>query len=153
VIFERTADLGLVRSILTDPGVYPYIADDFSPAREDFAVNAHPDIRYVLAIDGGRLAGMFVFLPRSAIRWDVHVAMLRKVPPAVTHRAGREIVAWLWENTACQRLVAEVPVCNKAAVRFGLQAMEMKAFGRDRAAFARHGQLQDLILMGIGRPV
>jgi RimJ/RimL family protein N-acetyltransferase len=150
--FERTVDFHLVRSILTGPGIYPHITDDFSPAREVFEVNQNAAIWYVLAIDGGKVVGLFSLLPRNAIRWELHFAMVRKVSPKITREAGRGIVPWIWEYTHCKRLMAEVPVCNKAAVRYGLRAMGLKAFGRDRAAFLKNGKLVDLICMGISRP-
>lgn len=150
--FERTKDLGLVRSILTDPGVWPYIGDDFTPDRKAFAVNGDERIWYVLAIDGCKVAGLFMFVPESPVCWQAHVAMVRGVKPSITHQAGREIVAWIWANTSCLRIIASVPASNRAAIRFGLRAMGLKAYGRNRASFMKHGKLWDQVLMGTSRP-
>ena len=150
--FERTTDYELVRAILTDPGLYGHMTDDFAPAREAFRVNEHPAIWYVLVRDaGGDLMGMFCFFPESAICWAVHVAMRRGIAPAVTWQAGREIVEWLWAHTGCLRLIASVPVCNRAAVRFGLGAMGLKAYGRNKASSMKGGKLWDQVLMGCSK--
>ena len=141
-----------MRQIFTDPGVWPYITDDFTPPSKDFRVNLHESIVYLLVWVEDAPIGLFSLVPRNAIRWEAHVSMLRKVNPAVTHKAGREAVEWIWRETLCRRLVAEVPACNKAAIRFGLRAMGMEIYGRDRAAFAKLGKLHDLVCMGVSRP-
>lgn len=149
--FERTTDYRLVRAILTDPGLYPHMGDDFAPAREEFRVNEHPAIWYVLVIDDGELLGLFSFFPENQICWAAHVAMFRGTEPARTHQAGREVVDWLWAQSPCLRLIASVPVSNRAAVRFGLRAMGLRAYGRNKASFQKGGRLWDQILMGRSR--
>jgi hypothetical protein len=146
--FERTTDYALVRRILTDAGIYGHMTDDFAPKREEFCVNMHEAIWYVTVREGPRLYGLFCFFPENAICWAAHVALLRRLHPAVTWQAGREVVEWLWGNTGCLRLIASVPVCSRAAVRFGLRAMGMKAYGRNKASFRKGGKLWDQVLMG-----
>lgn len=150
--FERTTDYVLVREILTDPRIYPHVGDDFAPAPEHFVVNDHPAIRYVLVRHGLFVIGLFTFCPQNDICWQVHVAMRRGVLPCLTHRAGRAIIPWLWEQTPCRRLIACVPVTNRAAVRFGLRVMGLHPFGVNRKSFLKHGQLVDQVLMGSSRP-
>jgi hypothetical protein len=152
IAFERTTDYVLIRQILTDPGIYRYMGDDSLPPAEKFEVNAHPLANYILAMRRCEIVGLFCLFPENAICWQAHVAMLRGVPPAVTHRAGRDIVAWVWANTACVRLIASVPACNRAAVRFGLTAMGLTEFGRNKASFMKAGRLWDQVLMGTSKP-
>jgi RimJ/RimL family protein N-acetyltransferase len=146
--FERTRDLGLVRAILTDPTLYPYLTDDFSGPREEFRANDHPAIWYVLALaDDGELLGLFSFCPENQICWSGHVAFFRGITPAVTRYVGEQIVKWLWENTCCLRLIASIPACNRAAVKFA-RGMGLKAYGRNKASFMKGGKLWDQVLMG-----
>ncbi len=152
ITFERTRAYGVVRSILTDPGTYARMTDDFAPVAADFAVNEHPLAWYVLVIVAGQVDGLFCFYPENAICWAAHVAFLRGVPPRVTHQAGREIVPWLFAHTPCLRLIASVPACNRAAVRFGLRAMGLRAYGRNTNSFLKGGKLVDQILMGRSKP-
>lgn len=148
VTFERTNDYGLVRAILTDEGIYEHMTDDFAPAREAFEPVADWRIWYVLVMEGSSLYGMFCFYPENEICWHAHVALFRGTPAAVTHQAGREVVDWLFANTGCLRLVASVPACNRAAVRFGQQAMGLRVYGRNERSFRKGGRLWDQILMG-----
>jgi hypothetical protein len=150
--FERTRDLGLVRSILTHPGIWPYIGDDFAGEPQDFHPNEDERIWYVLAIRNCRIVGLFMFVPETAVCWAVHVVMERGIPPLFTHEAGREIIPWIWAHTDCRRLVAHVPATNRAALHFGLRVMGLRAYGRNKASFLKHGHLIDQVDMGISRP-
>ena len=150
--FERTKDLKAVRAILTDPALYDHMTDDFAPARDEFAVNDHPGISYVLVSEGSSLHGMFVFLPDNAICWQGHVAFFRGTPQAITRAAGAEILEWLWKNTPCRRLIASVPVCNRAAVSFALHKMGLVVYGRNEKSFMKNGKLWDQVLLGISKP-
>jgi hypothetical protein len=150
--FNRTTDFALVRQILTHPRMFPHMGDDFLPAPEQFVLNTDPRISYVLVSDEWRAIGLFCFIPENEICWAAHVAMLRKVHPALTHRAGKEIIEWLWRNTPCRRLIASVPASNPAAVRFGVQAMGLIRYGVNRRSFMKGGRLVDQILMGRSRP-
>lgn len=149
--FERTKDYKAVRAILTDPELYPYMTDDFAPAAEEFRVNEHPGIWYVLVSEGSSLYGMFIFLPCNEIAWEVHVAFFRGTPVAITRAAGAEVMEWLWKNTPCRRLTASVPACNRAAVGYGLHAMGLVKYGVNEASFMKRGKLWDQVLLGASR--
>jgi hypothetical protein len=156
--FNRTTDYELVRRILTRRRMYEWMGDDYAPPVEQFQVNTDPRIWYVLASDEWRAIGLFCFFPENEICWAAHVALLRGTHPRLTHRAGWEVVRWLWNNTPCLRLTAKVPACNRAAVRFGLGPMGLKLIGPtleqsvEPLSFMKGGRLVDQILMGRSRP-
>jgi hypothetical protein len=157
--FERTQDYSRVRGILTDPGIFRFMGDDFCTL-DDFEVNLHPLIWYVLVrsdqhiISRGGTIGLFSFFPENPISWWVHVAFFRKIPPSLTCEAGRQIVPWVWKNTPCRRLIASVPAYNRAAVGYGLDSkgMNLQQMGTNPASFLKHGKLWDQVLMGTSRP-
>jgi hypothetical protein len=100
--FERTSNLALVKSVLTQPGIWPYIGDDFAPEKELFRVNADSRIWYVLVVDKSVWPeGLFSFVPENPICWAVHVAMVRGRRPSFNREVGEKIVPWIWENTDC----------------------------------------------------
>jgi hypothetical protein len=152
--FDPTTRYGLVRQVLTDPEIYDYMTDDFAPAREEFQVNTHSDIRYVRVYDGFDLLGLFCLFPENQICWAAHVALYRGLHPEKARRIGRELVEWLWENTPCRRLIASVPASNWAAVRYGLdaQGMNLEPYGMNSKSFLKHGKLWDQMLMGRSKP-
>lgn len=151
ITFERTFDYGLLTSLLRDPRIFDFLADDFSPPREAVTAVEHPALLYLLARDEGRLLGFFLLEPRSTVLYDVHVAMPLD-RRALT--AGRALVGtdgWLWANTPCQRAVGTLPAWNRVAQRFAFRA-GMREFGRNPQASQKGRCLHDLVLMGIGRP-
>jgi hypothetical protein len=150
--FERTHEYELVRRILTDPGIYRRMGEDGLPPPDEFEVNRDPRIWYVVAFDEGGLLGLFAFLPDTSICWQVHAALLRGIPPRVTHQVGREILPWIWSHTPCERVIARVPEINRAAVRFGQQAMGLIVHGFDPQSFCWGGRKVGRVLMGLSKP-
>ena len=146
--FERTANLNIVRQVLTNESIWPHIGDDFAPPIREFRPNDDPRIWYVLVIAGCRLAGLFMLVPESPVCWQIHVAMLPEARGQVAHQAGREIVPWIWAHTECRRIEAKVPQSNRAAVLYGLRAMGLRKFGVSEKSFLKHGRLWDQVLMG-----
>ena len=148
--FERTWDLGLVRQILTDPAVWPHVGDDFAPPREEWTPSDDPRIWYVLAIEGSRPVGLFMFLPRSTVLWEAHVAF-----PFTRKRRSRGVniaagaLAWMLENSTAERIIAEIPECNLLAVR--LAEKVMRRFAVNEKSFKKGGVMRDLVLFGLSK--
>jgi RimJ/RimL family protein N-acetyltransferase len=148
LIFERTQDLELVRSILTHPRVYPWVGDDFSPAAEDFRPNPDPRIWYVI-VRAEKVLGLLLFLQQSTILWEVHIAML----PGGWGRATEAAVGgfrWLFANAPAVRIVGTIPVSNRLACSLA-ERSGMIQFGLNPKSILRGGQLQDMKLYGISR--
>lgn len=149
--FERTRDWELVKQIVTHPKVYPYISDDFSPKPEAWEPVKEEVVIYVLVRDGEELLGLWIFVPLNGVCMDVHTCLL---PNAYGHKAveaAKEMAVWLWENTACHRLVTEVPASNPLARRFAERA-GMVEFGCNPRSFLKRGKLEDQYLLGMSRP-
>jgi hypothetical protein len=151
VRFLRTYDLAFVRNVLTHPRIYPSIGDDFAGPREGFVPNSDSRIWWVEATDAaGELLGLFMFLPRSAVLFEMHIALLPVAwgPPGL--RAGRQVIPWVFEHTTCRRLIGEVPRSNTLAIRWA-EAIGFARYGVNRRAFMKGGELQDLILLGVSK--
>lgn len=151
MIFERTENLSLVRGILTEPSIWPHIGDDFAPDPKDWRPNDDPRLWYVLAIGGGSIAGLFLFVPESPVCWQAHAAMLPEARGKIAHEAGRQIVPWIWQHTTCQRITAQVPVTNRAAILYGMRSMGLKKYGVNERSFLKNYELRDQVLLGIPR--
>jgi len=148
--FRRTRDYDQIHGILTSPGIYRSMGDDFLPPDpREFQVNEHPLSFYVLASNDEGLVGLFSLYPQNMVCWEVHVAMLPSAKTAEKWESARELPAWLARNTRCRRLVASVPHTNRAAVIYGTHGIGMRYVGRQPKAFMKDGQLQDLILLGM----
>jgi hypothetical protein len=149
VNFSRTKDYALVYGILTMKDVYEHMGDDYIGRPEDFTVNRHPDIVYVTACGARGLVGLFSLFPRNRVCWELHACMLPDASTQDKWQAARDLPGWLREHTGCRRLVAEVPRTNAPAIYYGTHGIGMKYVGTHRAAFQKHGKLQDLIILGM----
>ena len=147
--FTRTRNLEQVYQILTCPSIYQMMGDDYLPPAEDFEPNNHPDIVYLIAGEFA-LVGLFSLFPQNKICWELHVALLPWAKKEEKLDAARSLVPWLREHTECKRLTASVPACNRPAVIYGVHGIGMRYVGRQPKAFLRNGQLQDLVILGIG---
>lgn len=149
--FERTTDYRLVREIMTHPKVYPWIADDGSPAVEEFQPVEHPAFWYVLAFEEEELLGLWLFSPQNSICWEVHTCLL----PGHGFRRAREAAAamalWIWENTPCRRIVTNVPRFNRTARTFA-EAAGMTRCGVNLRSYMKNGELHDQLMLGMSRP-
>ena len=146
--FCRTNDLELVKKILTSPDVYEHMGDDYTPPREEFEPNPHPDICYLIAGSWSSVTGLFTLIPNNRVCWTLHAAMLPDAGTAEKWAAARALPAWLEERTGCRRLVAEVPRTNAAAIIYGTHGIGMRYVGTHPKAFMKYGRLQDLIILG-----
>ena len=147
--FTRIYDLDLVKTVLCHPRIWPHIGDDYAGDRAGFEPNSDSRIWYVAASDG-ELLGLFMFLPRSTVLWEEHVAMLPHAWGTRAFKAGRRVIPWLFRHSTCRRLIGEVPASNTLAIRYA-EACGFARFGVNRQAFMRGGMLEDLILMGISK--
>jgi hypothetical protein len=158
ISFRRTCDMDLVRRVMTHPKVWPWISDDFAPAPEDFQPLDHPGIVYVEAIvpDGSgpgqeKLLGLWIFAPQNGACWEVHTCLLPGHGFLRAREAARAMAEWIWEHTACLRIVTNVPRCNRAAYAFA-RAAGMQEFGTNEGSYMKNGRVWDQIMLGLSRP-
>jgi hypothetical protein len=152
VKFSRITNFEVVREVLTYPTIYPLIGDDYAPPVEEFQVNEHPEIYYLIVLNADlQKVGMFSLFPANRICWDTHVVMLPVAKAGERWAAARQLVPWLRDHTHCMYLTAAVPACHQQAIVYGTHGIGMRYVGRHPKAFMKWGKLHDLILLG--RPV
>ncbi|PWT72949.1 MAG: hypothetical protein C5B60_08835 [Chloroflexi bacterium] len=151
ITFERSFDYDLIRSVLTHPRLYRYLADDTSPPAYEFTPQQHPAIWYVTVRDDRELLGLWMFVPQNGVCWEVHTALLPNAWGERGQLAARLLPGWMWRNTSCRRIVSNVPTTNRLALHFALKA-GMKIFGVNEASFLKNGVLCDQVMLGISKP-
>jgi RimJ/RimL family protein N-acetyltransferase len=149
--FKRIFDYATIQTTLTHEKLYAAMADDFSPPREKFMARMDDNIWYITVVAGPlrEYMGMFCFMPESHIRWRLHTCLL----PCAWGRSVeimKAVFQWLWENTQCERLITDVPVYNRLALRLG-KAAGMEFVGVDKQSIKKGGKLHDQILLGLSR--
>lgn len=148
--FERTFDYELVKRIATHPKVYNHASDDFAPPPDEWEPIKDELIWYVLAKDGEELLGMFALIPENAICWNIHVCLLPNSWGPKAKEAGEKVIQWIFENTGCLRLVADVPEYNTLVLRLALKA-GMHQFGVNEKSHKKQGILYNQIQLGVSK--
>ena len=136
--------MGLIRSILQDPAIFPHIHDD---GVKDCAPVDHEGLHWMLVSDGEPL-GAFLVHALNSYCYEMHTCLLPRAWGAVAARAAQMLLEWAFEHTDCEKMVTNVPAYNRAALRFA-KAGGMTQEGINRASFMRNGVLVDQIMLGI----
>jgi hypothetical protein len=145
VTIAPTRDFARIRELLTQPAQWEAASDDGSPPREAFAVNEDERIIYLEASG----VGIFTLIPQNAVCYEIHcVANIARIKTATA--ALRAAIAWVFENTPARRIVAQIPARNRLAIELARRA-GLQQYGTNYASFLKHGQLVDLILLGISK--
>jgi len=126
--------------------------DDFAPPASEWEPPEHELLKYVLVKDGPELIGLFMVAKHSHVMWELHEAFLPSAWGRRARRAAREFREWIWGETKCQRLIGTIVASNRAALAFA-KASGMEIVGVHPRSFMKHGRLQDLIIVGLSRPM
>lgn len=149
--FERSEDWELIKKIVRHPKIYPSASDDFSPPAEEWEPVRHKDAWYVIASDEGETLGLWALLPDNRICWKVHTCLLPKAYGERARIAVGEFSAWVWANTSCLRVITDVPIYNRLALKFALHA-GLTQFGLNPRSYMKNGKLHDVVMLGISKP-
>lgn len=140
----------MVKRIITDSEIWNQMSSDHSVSRETYEPPLDQAV-YILALQNEEPTGVFVLVPKSHIRYEIHTCLSRKLRGSRALCAAAMLVDWVWANTPCERLFTEVPVTNAPALWFA-KAARMKESGREPACFLKGGVLVDVIILGMNRP-
>ncbi|HEX3941583.1 MAG TPA: hypothetical protein VHX11_08895 [Acidobacteriaceae bacterium] len=147
--FSLATDRDAIRRVITDPQLYPRMSDDFSPPPA--AYEPPKEATFIEVRDGEELLGYFGLIEENAVCWKVHTCLLPSTWGPRAKQASREFIAWLWQNTRCQRLITDVPSDNRLALRFAKQG-GLTEYGINPKSFSRGGVLLDQFCLGISKP-
>jgi hypothetical protein len=151
VNFEETRDWPLIKRIVTNPKIYPFVSDDFSPVPEQWEPIDSAAAHYVLVRNRDELLGLWAFYEHTPICWQVHTCLLPIAYGERARRAAKEMAQWIWANTKCLRLITEVPERNRLALRFA-RAAGMTAYGFNPQSYLKGGTLSGVHLLGMSKP-
>jgi len=155
--FERSFDYNLIREIITHPKIWPHVSDDGSPPPDQYRPIENEQVWYVIVRDiypdagSQEILGCWIFHPHNSICWEIHTCLLPNAWGERAHRAGRMVVEWIWEHTACRRIITTVPSCNRLALHFALKA-GLKSYGVNEASWLKDGKVWDQVCLGISPP-
>jgi len=147
----RSRDYKAIRDLVTDPAVFPFVADDFVPRPELWEPPESDLIHYLLASDDQSCFGFAVFMPRTHTCYEAHIGFLPRSYGAIAIAAFKEMLDWMWANTTAVRIVGEIAQENRKAIKFAVGA-GFEPYGVNSKSILRDGVLHDQLCLGISRP-
>jgi hypothetical protein len=147
---EPITDEVLIGMTLRHPRIFPHIRDDGCPNAESLQAVLSESLSYLGVYKGDRYLGLFLVHPHNLVLHEVHTCLLPEAWGATALHAAKALIAWVFANTPCQRLVTSVPEGNLLALRLARQA-GMYEYGCNPRSLMRDGVLLSQTLLGIGK--
>ena len=147
---ERTFDYPMIRRMATHPMLYEASRDDFTPPASEYSPVENDAIIYLAANVNDIPQGILMMIPFSPILYDVHISFLPEMWGEKSIQAARAAFQWMWDNTPCVRIQAQIPEDNTHALQLALNS-GMIAFGKNDKCYLKQGMLRDMILLGISK--
>lgn len=147
---EPIHDERLIASAIRHPRIYPHVSDDGCPDAASFKVVLNDAMRFLGVYEGGRFHGLFVIHAHNFVLYEVHTCLLPSIWGERAISAARALVAWVFAETSCRRLVTSVPQGNVLAMRLA-RAAGLVEYGINPRSLMRGGVLIDQVLLGIDK--
>lgn len=143
-------DVGLITETICHPRIWPSVSDDGSGLPEQFAPQLSDSIIYLGMFESSRFIGLFMLHPHNTICWEVHTCLLPEAWGKTANLCAELCIEWIFDNTACQRLITNVPAGNSLAKRLA-SSVGMQVFGTNPKSFLKNGVALDQIMLGISK--
>lgn len=141
----RTHDVKFIDLIMKHPDVYPWITDDGSD--DDFTVEriVGDDRFYFISPNEYTV---FANFPINTVTWEIHTCILKPGRGKTAIDSAQKMLAYMFGQTPCQKLISWVPKPYKHVLRFAL-TNGLKIEGLLKDSYLKYGKLHDLTLVGI----
>ena len=148
LIIERTRDVDLISSILTDEDIFDSISEDGSEAG-DFKPDVDSELWIKIECDND-LIGVCNFHATNKITIQGHIHILKQYRREHSLKAANKIYIWLLNNSAFLKLVVEIPSCHTNVMKY-CKAIGFNLEGINRESYLKNGKALDQALLGITR--
>lgn len=132
--------------ILKHPDIYSFVGDDGSLPVDDYHI--HPEVSALVVYDPEPIA-CAIFYPHNVCTFEIHTCTLPH-GRARSYIYGRAMLAWIWENTGIQKLVATIPANNRQTLLYTLR-IGFNTEGISTNSFLHNGELINQTYIGIER--
>jgi hypothetical protein len=142
MIVQRTLDVGVCLSILTNPEIFDLISEDGATFNDlEVDVIKH----YWLSIYDKELIGVMQIKPITSSCYEGHIHILKQHRKEHSNAAGDGIIKWCKENLK-GTLYAHTPSYCKNVINF-LERFEFSNTGFIPKAWSKNGELNDLTIL------
>ena len=141
-------DIPFVNSVLGDDSVFPFASDDYTDVNIRWKAGEillnRPEIWVLISNE----YTVFVLNPLNPILYEVHTSILTGGRGRKGIEAGKETIAWFFNNSPAQKIISFIPEFNRPA-RIYARACGMKKEGVVTKSYFKFGKLHDQIIVGI----
>lgn len=120
--------------------------NDRAPLREDFEVEPHDDLEYIVARLDADPVAVFVILETS----EIHFCFL-PIAWGYTQKIAQDFLNWLWGNKSVDRFTGPVPSYNRLALKLA-KSVGFSQYDVRKNAVEHNGAMYDLLLLEVARP-
>lgn len=149
MIVERTKDIGLVKSIITQPKIWESIKGSYTGTIEDISPPVD-DYIYIVGTEDGDAVGLFIVHPTTFDIWQCHVQVMPKYRDSHAVDFGKRVLNWVWSNTDINKLMALIPVIYPNVKEFS----ELQGFCQEGLltnSYEKGGEIHSQWLVSINR--
>ena len=134
--------------IITHPDIYPHVRDDGSVEPDEFSI---PEGVISLVVYDPEPIACSIFYQRNTYTCEIHTQTLPE-GRRKSYRYGMAMLAWIWDNTEVEKLVATIPADNRKALLYTLR-LGFNIEGICTKSFIRNGHAIDQTHIGIQRKI
>lgn len=143
---EVCTDFAIINQIAAHKAILPFISDDGVINSEiDFSKSP---MFFVLIRCDEQVAGFYGLQFHNSVMLEIHTCLLPEFRGTCGNLAAKKIIALLFENTVCRKLITYVPSFNRPALVYAKRA-GLQVEGCIKKSFLKDGILFDQILLGI----
>lgn len=150
-MIERIRDPKLVQMLATHPSIFKHVSDDWVKRPEDWVAPVSDSIVYLVASDEEIFFGFGAFFPQTWTCYQAHMGFLPCSYGEQSLSSFKSMLGWMWENSTASRIIGEIPVQNRTAIAFAINA-GFERYGVNVKSRLRGGVLVDQVCLGISKP-
>lgn len=111
-----TRDTEWLNRMVNHPDIAPHVRDDATPPSIDVSPLAHTPSVFLRIDCDGHEAGFAIFIWFDGEKYELHSGMLKAFRGRNALEAGRAVLRWMRENTACREIVTWAFSCARHVV-------------------------------------
>lgn len=146
MIIEQTRDIEEIKRVMGHPEIYDRISCDGAPSIEDFSPDVDNEV-YLAGYVNESLVGIINVHDISEACWEIHIQVLPE-QRKYAHEFGQKCIEWVWSNTSCKKLVAQIPSIYLDVIDFA-KSKGFKVEGVNEKSYMKYNVLLDQIYMGL----
>lgn len=148
MIIRPINDVELIKETFKKPYIWPFVHDDLSDIDSFAVVPEMPGFWMYLGVFVPDYAGFFMLTRCNFITYEIHTVLEKNCRGRKAIEAAKNVIAWVFSNTECERLITQIPERNILAEKLAIAA-GMSIYGINEHSFKVQNDVQSVKLYGV----